>query len=103
MDLPPPRREGLGQSRVKSDALDAPELLAEASVDEKVGLEAASGLEPEIEVLQTSALTTWLRRPERSTIEERRRSIKNQAGCRSPRDELADAVRVDEDPRHFVR
>src|SRR5437867_5299984 len=29
-----------------------------------------------VEVLQTSALTTWLRRPERSTIEERRRSIK---------------------------
>jgi hypothetical protein len=42
----------LGQSRVKSDALDAPELFAEASVDEKVGMEAASGLEPEIEVLQ---------------------------------------------------
>ena len=42
----------------------------------KGGLEAASGLEPEIEVLQTSALTTWLRRPEPETIGDDVRAIK---------------------------
>jgi hypothetical protein len=70
---------------------EARDQFSQASADEEFELEAASGLEPEIEVLQTSALTTWLRRPERSTIEERRRSIKIRAGGDSPRDELAGA------------
>src|SRR5438093_13638473 len=52
-----------------------------------------------VEVLQTSALTTWLRRPERSTIEERQWSIK----MRVPQGEKDDHLRVDAGPGAFVR
>ena len=72
----PNAASALRPARFRKDAVEVPDQFSEESADEKVGMEAASGLEPEIEVLQTSALTTWLRRPERSTIEERRRSIK---------------------------
>ena len=57
-DAPGGRRETLGlppelgQSRVKVRGREAPDQFSEASSDEEVELEAASGLEPEIEVLQ---------------------------------------------------
>src|SRR5207245_8552083 len=59
-----------------SDAVEAPINSRKRPQTRRLGWRRRPDLNRRVEVLQTSALTTWLRRPERSTIEERRRSIK---------------------------